>query len=158
MHNTGFSLLEVLVIICISTILATIGMQQWRSLQLRNELITSTQQLAYFLNEVQVIAYTHNETYNLYLFSSPWCLTITKGDRPSSCYQGELQFINSNNSVVISGFTDKKTISFWGRRNMAQTTSFQLQNSIGISKVFVSFRGRIRFCSHNNYLAGLPPC
>lgn len=158
MQNEGFSILEVLVVICICTILAAIGIQHWKSLQLRNELITTTQQLAYFLNEVQVKAYTQNDTYNLYLFLSPWCLTVTQAERPITCNQGILQFNKPNNSVVISGLTDKKTISFWGRRNMAQTTSFQLQNDIGISKVFISFRGRIRSCSQNNYLAGLPPC
>lgn len=158
MQNAGFSLIEVLVIICISTILAAIGIQQWKSLQLRNELIVTTQQLAYFLNEVEVMAYTHNDTYNLHLFSSPWCLAVTKEERPNSCEQGLLKFNKPYDSVVINGLTDKKTISFWGRRNMAQTMSFQLKNDIGITKVIISFRGRIRFCSKNNFLAGLPQC
>lgn len=158
MQDLGFSLLELLAIICISAILATIGIHNWKALQLRNELVSTTEKLAYFLNEVQFKAYTTNNTYNLHLFSSPWCLTITQGDRPDSCDHGELQFIKPNNSVVINGLTDKKIISFWGRRNMAQTVSFQLKNDIGMSKVFISFRGRIRFCSQNNYLAGLPAC
>lgn len=158
MQNLGFSLLEILAIICISGILTAIGVQNWKTMQLRNELVSTTQQLAYFLNEVQVKAYTDNATYNLYLFSSPWCLTITQGDRPISCLQGKLQFFKPDNSVVISGLTEKKIISFWGRRNMAQTASFQLKNDIGISRVFISFRGRIRFCSQNNYLTSMPRC
>lgn len=158
MQNMGFSLLEILVIICISAILAAIGLENWKAMKLRNELVTTTQQLAYFLNEVQVKAYADNATYNLYLFSSPWCLTIMQGERPVSCRQGKLQFFKPDNSVVISGLTEKKTISFWGRRNMVQTASFKLKNDIGISKIFISFRGRIRFCSQNNYLTSLPPC
>lgn len=158
MQSAGFSLIEVLVFICITTILATIGIQQWKSLQLRNELILTTQQLAYFLNEVQVMAYTHNDTYNLYHFSSPWCLAVTKEERPNNCEQGLLKFNKPYASVVINGLTDKKTISFWGRRNMAQTMSFRLKNDMGMTKVIISFRGRIRFCSQNNFLAGLPQC
>jgi prepilin peptidase dependent protein A len=158
MQNSGFSLLELLVIICISAIMISIGISHWKALHLRNELMTTTKQLAYFLNEAQFKAYTNNKTYNIYLFLSPWCLSISEGERPTTCNQGEFQFIKPNNSVTISGLTDKKTLAFWGRRNMAQTASFQLKNETGETKVLISFRGRVRFCHQKSYLSGLPPC
>ena len=60
MQNGGFSLLELLLVICIAAILASIGIQHWRDLQLRNELLTTTKQLAYFLEEAQAKAYNTN--------------------------------------------------------------------------------------------------
>lgn len=158
MHTQGFSLLELLIIIGISSIVATVGIHHWKAIVLRNELVSTTQQLAYFLNEVQVKAYTENQNYKLFVFSSPWCLTITSEERPASCKQGELHFIKPNNSVEITGLTEKKLIYFWGRRNMAQSFSLELSNEVGKSKVFVSYRGRIRFCQLNSYLPSLPPC
>lgn len=158
MHDQGFSLLELLIIIGISSILATVGVHHWKVIERRNELVSTTQQLANFLKEVQVKAYTENQNYKLFVFSSPWCLTITSEERPASCKQGELQFIKPNNSVEISGLTEKKLIYFWGRRNMAQSFSLELSNEIGKSKVIISYRGRIRFCLLNGYLPSLPPC
>lgn len=156
-NQAGFSLLELLVVICISAILATVGISHWRDLKLRNELMTTTKQLAYFLNEVQVDAYIRNRNYNLYFFRSPWCLTVTQGERPLLC-EGRFRFIKPDNTIVIDGFTEKTSFSFWGRRNFAQNTSFQLKNKIGTSKVIISRRGRIRICSSNSYLAGIPAC
>lgn len=158
MQNFGFSLLELLIVICISAICAAIGMQQWKEIQLRNELVSTTHQLAYFLNEVQVKANTENKNYSLHLFLSPWCLTITSGEPPTSCQNGLLQFIKSNNSVEIKLLNEQKIITFWGRRNMAQTGSFELSNAIGTTRVLISFRGRIRFCRINSYLPSLPAC
>lgn len=158
MQNSGFSLLELIVVVGICAIFASIGVTQWKTLQLKEELLTTTKQLTHFFNEVQINAYTYNHTYHFYLFSSPWCLVASKGDKPNSCMEGELRYIKPNNSVEISGLTSKKIISFWGRRNMAQTASLKLHNQIGETKIFISFRGRVRFCYEQGYLSGMPPC
>ncbi|MDF7666266.1 prepilin-type N-terminal cleavage/methylation domain-containing protein [Orbaceae bacterium ESL0727] len=155
--QAGFSLLELLIVICITAMLAAMGISQWRDNKLRHELTFTTQQLAYFLNEAQVDAYINNRTYNLYLFTSPWCLMMSEGDRPPSC-NGPFRFTKPYDSVTITGLTEKKTISFWGRRNLAQTASLQLKNTQGHSKVIISRRGRIRICSQNSYLTGMPAC
>ncbi|QYN47243.1 prepilin-type N-terminal cleavage/methylation domain-containing protein [Gilliamella sp. ESL0405] len=158
MQNLGFSLIELLIVVCISAILASVGINHWQAQKLRNELEITTKQLASFLSEVQVKAYTNNDNYYLYLFVSPWCISITQGEKPQSCHQGLLQFIKPDNSVVISGLNDNQSATFWGRRNMAKNISFELSNRIGTSKIFVSSQGRIRFCRKSSYLTGLPPC
>jgi prepilin peptidase dependent protein A len=159
MQNGGFSLLELLFVICISAILASIGIQHWKNLQLRNELTATTKQLAYFLEEVQTKAYNDNENIHVYYFLSPWCLSVSnKGEKPASCQDGISYFIKPDNSVELSGLADKKVISFWGRKNMAQTSTFQLNNAIGTTQIIISYRGRIRFCKKNSYLPGLPRC
>lgn len=157
MPNAGFSLLELLISICLMAILASVSIAFWNETKWRNELATTTEQLVYFLNEIQMVAHTQNSTYHLYLFDSPWCLLATKDEKPTAC-QGDLSFMKPYASVDITEFTDKKIVSFWGKRNMAQTSHFQLQNEIGISKVIISFRGRIRGCSQNTYLSGIPKC
>ncbi len=158
MQNSGFSLIELLFVICIGAILASIGVQHWQELQLRNELTATTKQLAYFLEEVQTKAYNANENIHVYYFLSPWCLSISKDEKPPTCQEGSSYFIKPNNSVELSDLSDKKVISFWGRKNMAQTGTFELHNAIGTTQIIISYRGRIRFCKKNSYLPGLPRC
>ncbi|MWN06369.1 MULTISPECIES: prepilin-type N-terminal cleavage/methylation domain-containing protein [Gilliamella] len=158
MQDLGFSLLELLITICISAILAAIGIQHWKEQQLRNELASTTKQLAYFIYEVQIKASSKNENYIIHQFTSPWCITITHDEKPTSCSEGVLYFMKPDNSVEISELSNNKNALIVGRRNLAQTMSFQLQNEIGTSKVLVSLLGRIRFCAENTYIAGLPPC
>ncbi|MDF7670196.1 prepilin-type N-terminal cleavage/methylation domain-containing protein [Orbaceae bacterium ESL0721] len=155
--QSGFSLLELMVIIAICAILAVFTTTQWQAVKRRNELVTTTEQLAYFLNEAQVDAYLYNRTYHLYLYSSPWCLAIIEGERSPTC-QGRFRFTPPHKSVTISGLTEKKVISFWGKNNQSQTASLQLKNSAGTSKILISLRGRIRICSFNSALTGMQPC
>ncbi|OCG15289.1 hypothetical protein A9G29_09495 [Gilliamella sp. Fer2-1] len=158
MHDLGFSLLELLITVCISAILASIGIEHWKEQQLQNELASTTKQLAYFIYEAQIKASSKNENYIIHQFSSPWCISITKADKPPACSEGILYFIKPNNSVQISELSNNKSAFILGRRNMAQTMSFQLKNKIGASRIFVSLFGRIRFCAENSYIASLPPC
>jgi prepilin-type N-terminal cleavage/methylation domain-containing protein len=158
MHDLGFSLLELLITVCISAILAYIGIEHWKEQQLQNELASTTKQLAYFIYEAQIKASSKNENYIIHQFSSPWCISITKADKPPACSESILYFIKPNNSVQISELSNNKSAFILGRRNMAQTMSFQLKNKIGTSRIFVSLFGRIRFCAENSYIASLPPC
>lgn len=158
MQNWGFSLLELLITICISAILVTIGVEHWKEQQLRNELAYTTKQLAYFLYEVQIKASIKNENYIIHQFTSPWCIAITNDEKPTSCSEGVLYFIKPDNSVEISELLNNKNAFILGRRNLAQTMSFQLKNKIGTSRIFISLFGRIRFCAENSYITGLPPC
>ncbi|OCG64815.1 hypothetical protein A9G39_10530 [Gilliamella sp. Imp1-6] len=158
MQNLGVSLLELLITICISAILVTIGVEHWKEQQLRNELAYTTKQLAYFLYQAQMKASFRNENYIIYQFTSPWCIAITNDEKPTSCNEGVLYFIKPDNSVEISELLNNKSALILGRRNLAQPKSFQLKNKIGTSRIFISLFGRIRFCAENSYITGIPPC
>lgn len=157
MPAMGFSLFELLITILILSIVTALGFFHWGDIKLRHELIESTKQLTYFLNEVQVDAYLTNQNYYLYVFSAPWCLAVTAREKPQSC-QGTYRFTLPYNSITIESGTENKGTIFWGQRNMAQTATFRLKNSIGMTKVIISYRGRIRMCAFNSHLSGIPSC
>ena len=138
MQNGGFSLLELLLMICIAAILASIGIQHWKDLQLRNELFTTTKQLAFFLEEVQTKAYHANENVHVYYFLTPWCLSVSKGERPATCQEGTAYFMKTNNSVELSDLTDKKNISFCVRQKMAPTGTIELHKAISTTQLIIS--------------------
>ncbi|WP_392560302.1 prepilin-type N-terminal cleavage/methylation domain-containing protein [Orbus mooreae] len=156
MNSFGFSLLELLIVIAISAILASIGVSSWRDIQLRSELSGTTFELIAFLNEVKVNANIHNINHFVYLLqngASNWCLAVTLKNKPTDC-QTKFQFISTNN-IEISGLTTQSTLIFYGQRSMAQATTIRLKNSIGESRIIVSNKGRVRYCSYNTYLTSV---
>lgn len=157
----GFSLLELLVVIAIIAIVSSVSLHSWQTVQQRLQLSSATQQLLAFLNQVQAEANWRNKTNTLHLFTqtaySPWCIAVTTEVRPNTC-DTPLRFLQPDSSINISGLTALSTLAFYGRRDMAQTGTIRLANQIGQTRVIVSTRGRIRYCSYNLYLNGIPKC
>ncbi|QIQ21713.1 prepilin-type N-terminal cleavage/methylation domain-containing protein [Zophobihabitans entericus] len=157
----GFSLLELLFVISVIGVLSAIGLHGWQTIQQRAQLSSATMQLLAFIKEVQDDANWRNQTNTLHLFIgskfTPWCLAVTEESRPVSC-DTRLRFIQPDPSVEITGFTEISTLAFYGKREMAQTGTIRLENSLGQTRVIVSTRGRIRYCAYNFYLSGFPKC
>lgn len=160
MLSPGFSLFELLIAITISAILTFSGVRGWRDYHLRNELSNTTFELIAFFNEVKMDANLHNINHSIHLFETNktnWCLAVTPKDRPDTC-QTKFHFSSSTTNVEIVGFSSKATFIFYGRRSMAQSMTIRLKNSIGESRIIISARGRIRYCSYQTFLAGYPLC
>lgn len=160
MDSSGFSLLELLMVIFISTMLVVYGINSWNDTKYRTELVNTTYELMAFLNEVKLDADIHNINYSIYLFQNNitnWCLAVSSEERPMSC-QTKYTFVPRANQISINEFTLLPILTFYGRRSKAQATTIYLKNQIGESRIIVSSQGRIRYCSYHTYLAGLPRC
>lgn len=160
MNSMGFSLLELLVVIVIGAIIASIGIGGWQDIRLRNELSNTTLQLIRFFNEIKVDANSHNINHTIHLinsFPSSWCLAVTPIARPTDC-QTSFRFIPNTQNIDILGLKIDSTLAFYGRRSTAQSGTVRLKNAIGESRIIISTRGRIRYCSYQTYLAGFPKC
>ncbi|WP_147405407.1 hypothetical protein [Orbus hercynius] len=160
MKFTGFSLLEILVVILMTSILSVGGISSWRDLRDRNELLTVTLALTSFLNEVKSDANRHNDNLTVYVIRShslPWCIAVSRHHRPADC-QTKLRFIPDHKQVDLIGLTTDSALIFYGRHNSATPTSIRLSNRIGNSQIIISMPGRIRYCSYQTYLSGFSPC
>ncbi|XKM12602.1 prepilin-type N-terminal cleavage/methylation domain-containing protein [Orbaceae bacterium ac157xtp] len=159
MNSKGFSLLELLVVILITAILASIGISNWNDIKQRNELTDITMNLIRFLNEVKTEANLTNSNLSLFLVTkadNEWCIAVTNKEIPTDCLT-KFHFYG-NKKITINGLTNATKISFYGRRNNAESGTIELTNSIGTTKIIVSTRERIRYCSNNVFLAGFVEC
>lgn len=160
MNSSGFSLLELLFVVTICSILATLGLSSWRDLQDRNELATGTLGVLQFLTEVKFDANLYNYNQNIYFIKSvseDWCIVATSNSEPDDC-NGYLRFIFNYKNIELIGLKPNAMITFYGRRNMAKATTIRFKNRIGESRIIISVQGRIRYCSYRTYLAGFPLC
>lgn len=163
--QAGFSLLEIMFVVLIMAIVIAVSNSIWNGMQQRQLLSQATIQLATFLNEVQNRARRQNK--NLYLYylkpssqQANWCLTVSEQElaAPINCAVGLMQFTQSTAAIRLSEPKSQAKLAFYGRRDLAQTATLILSSSAGQSRVIISQRGRIRYCSDNGKLNGLPTC
>lgn len=160
MHHQGYSLFELLLVIALSSILFMLVIINWRDLQLRRELTDSTLELVAFFNRVKLNANVYNNNLAMYVVKKNnlnWQLVVMDNDQDDHG-QPLLYFTPEIKQVEIVNSSDEPLVIFHGRRSMAQPITVKLQNELGRTHIIVSKRGRIRYCSLNINLAGLPKC
>lgn len=159
MNLDGFSLLELLIVMIITTILSSIGISSWRDMQNRNQLSVVTQGVIEFLNKIRLDANFYNENYHIYFIQQDaenWCLA-TNNLVLNPC-QTTLSFIPKYKQIKLIGLSAQPAIIFYGRRSTAKAVTIRLQNRIGESRIIISVPGRIRYCSYRTYLTGFAKC
>jgi len=160
MNSSGFSLLELLIVIIITAILALVGTSSWRDLQARSELSSITHGMIQFLVEVKTDADFYNYNQSIYILKQSeheWCLVANEKSKPVSC-QMKFSFIIKNKFIDLIGLTTDPALIFYGRRSAAKAATIRLKNRIGESRIIISVPGRIRYCSYNTYLTGFHQC
>ncbi|WP_392559498.1 prepilin-type N-terminal cleavage/methylation domain-containing protein [Orbus mooreae] len=161
MNSSAFSLLELLIVIAICSILATIGLASWRDLQDRNELSVVTLGVLQFLNEVKLVANHYNHNQSVYFVKKShqeWCIVASEADLSASDCEYRLRFVVQNKHVELTGLSTNAQLIFYGRRNTAKAVTIKLKNRVGESRIIISVPGRIRYCSYQTYLSGFTPC
>ncbi|WP_392562756.1 prepilin-type N-terminal cleavage/methylation domain-containing protein [Orbus sturtevantii] len=160
MNSSGFSLLELLIVIIIMSIVAVVGVGSWRDLQARSELSSVTRGVMQFLNAVKIDANLYNYNQSIYLLKKSeydWCLVASEKNKPASC-QTKFNFIPKTGFIELGGLKADAPLVFYGRRNSAKAATIRLKNKIGESRIIISLPGRIRYCSYDTYLAGFHQC
>lgn len=160
-NSAAFSLLELLIVIAISSILATIGIASWQDLQDRNELSGVTFGILQFLNEVKMEANHHNDNQSIYfvkLNNQEWCLVANKESLPQDDCNAYHRFISTYKNIQLSGLKNDSPLIFYGRNNTAKAGTIRLNNRIGETQIIISVPGRVRSCSYRTYLAGFRAC
>jgi prepilin peptidase dependent protein A len=157
----GFTLIELVIAMAMLAIVSTTGISYWQNIKQRSELKATTLLLARFMHQVYAEANWRNKTMIVWIIKKDqsWCV-VTSDDHilPTDCDLAILSFTPISFSVQATGLTEENPIVFYGKRGMAQAGTIQLNNNQGIAKIIVSWRGRIRYCSQNIFLMGIPQC
>ncbi|MCO6524431.1 MAG: prepilin-type N-terminal cleavage/methylation domain-containing protein [Candidatus Schmidhempelia sp.] len=160
-HSQGFTLIELVVAMGVFAIISTTGITYWQNIKQRTELKTTTLLLSRFIYQIAAEANWQNKNMTVWLIKQElsWCIKATEDNfPPSDCDLASLSFRPMSSSVQATGLTEENPILFYGKRGMAQAGTIQLSNNQGITKIIVSWRGRIRYCSQNIFLMGIPQC
>lgn len=160
MYHNGYSLLELLIVIAISSIMVMMTITNWHDMRLQNELANGTLELVTFFNQVKSdanIFNRNNAIYIAYKNQQEWQLIVVDNEQADYTHP-YFKFIGKTQHVDIVEVNVEPILIFHGRRSMAQPATIKLKNALGESRIIVSTRGRIRFCSMNVYLAGFPKC
>lgn len=142
--ETGFSLLELLLVLALISVLSLTGGRTLYWLQDRWALWQTSQQLTQFLSHLRSEANGRNCHAILQLVQDMQgdyimtCSTLNK-----TCYpQSSRQFRPLYNGVVIEQMTEG--LGFYGEINAARNGTIWLKNAAGRYKIMLSVWGRIR--------------
>lgn len=153
----GFSLLEIMIIMLITTILSATGIESLQRWHQQQHLIQSAQQTRQFLERIRNDANWHNRNHYLWMIQTEqtWCLSSTlQSDPPlQQCDPSTpWQLTNPWPEIHISDIS--QNIAFYGLRNTALGGHITLQSPAGTVKIIISTWGRIRSCRSEGNL----PC
>ncbi|PIJ49076.1 hypothetical protein BL250_17045 [Erwinia sp. OLTSP20] len=141
----GFSLPEMMIVVLITSVLASGGMQGWQRWQQQWHLQDSASQLRHFLLQLRDAAGWYNADAIIHVQAGAgWCLqSVRRHD-----FSSELRLCAPWRDVHLQAVS--AGVGFYGRRDVARPGSFTLHNAAGALRVVVASRGRIRICPLND--------
>jgi prepilin peptidase dependent protein A len=144
--QSGFSLIEMMVVMVIVAMLSAGGVYGWQQWQQQQRLRITTQQIRHLLEQLRGDANWNNRDHLLAVKRSgkSWCLgskLIAEGGCNASHRWSLLQpFADVDITDTTSG------MGFYGLKNTAWPGHITLQSSAGKWLVILSTQGRIRVC------------
>lgn len=147
---SGFTLLEMVVVIALVAVLSMGSWQGWQRWQQLQQLNDSARQVQRLLIRIRTDAWWHNTDRSVWLMSGdPWCMgsgTVVKNcDAPA-----RLQLLAPWPDVSVSALTSE--MRFYGRKNTARPGSIVIVSPSGERRIIVSSRGRVRICPQSETL------
>lgn len=184
-RRAGFSLVEVVVVMAIIGILATLSVPSFSAMFARSKLRSASEQLRSDINLARGEAVKRNTiirmNFTVTAGGTPWCYGLRAGDASCDCTvtdassanfcfldrsDGGVALSSVTNSAQFSGVTFENTpfttssLSFSPVRPSLRAASATLSaTSISASlRIVASGMGRVRFCSPSATLSGYPAC
>lgn len=147
MTMSGFTLLEMMMVIALVAVLSTGSWQGWQRWQQRQQLDDSARQVQRLLMRIRSDAWWHNAARLIWFKpGEPWCLG--SGPVPEICgTPARLRLLAPWSGVSVRSLT--ADIGFYGQMNTARPGSIVIANGSGIRRIIVSSRGRVRICQHS---------
>lgn len=151
------TLMEIMLVLILIAASALWSLHSWREHQQSVQLEQQAQRLRLYLTEVQSSAYRHNQTRILWVIDGlDGCVgSYAKPEQCLPAMPGVFQLTAPD--ISIKAYSEK-TMGFYGLRNMAQAGHISLQNQVGVVRVILSARGRLRLCSEKQSMGGIVPC
>lgn len=142
-RTSGFTLLELLVVMVIATTLILGGVMGWRHWQQQQRLNASARQIQLFLLRLRNDANGHNQQILLWQISGqPWCLG---GGPKTTCGHKQRRTLTASwEEIGLLSVTEG--MGFYGRRNVAKPGRIVIASEAGERHIIVSSRARVRIC------------
>lgn len=171
-RGRGFTLIELMVTICIVLILVTLGAPSYTTWLQQTRLKSSAQQLSLFLRQAQLIAYESHQSVFVRFFSLPDCAIVSYDpqcpcDPQSACgllhSQGRAIFtrhISLQEAKFGGAFAPTDTARFTGGSGLASGGAGSIHLTTGERNIAVilSPLGRIRWCTPEPAWPGVSSC
>ncbi|HGJ5873930.1 MAG TPA: prepilin-type N-terminal cleavage/methylation domain-containing protein [Arsenophonus apicola] len=159
MRQQGFTVLEIIIAIAITALIAVVSIKGWRNYQHKIHLIIVTQKVAAFIARHQMQAAYLNQERKLIIKTdktSNWMLIVTIKGKKDSQPSKEMKLINRHNEIVLQNYSRVSTLLL-GKRGTALPTTLRFSNHSEDILIIISALGRVRLCSHQR-LGGIARC
>lgn len=142
---SGFTLLEMMVVVTLISLLSLGGWRSWNNWQQQQQLNESAQQIQRLLQRIRSDANWHNVVRLLWLKSGArWCLG--SGREPERCRPGMRHILLAPHPGVRVREITAGT-GFYGKNSVAHAGRIVISSAAGERRVILSARGRVRICA-----------
>ncbi len=157
-RQQGMTLPELLLVILLLGTFAFSSSHSWHNYQQSLRLEASAYQLLAFLTQLQSEANWYNSKISLWReqYQTTWCIGRIPLAQECKVQDADI-FISPYDDILLSDFSFNK-MTFSGKHNTATSGHITLANSSGKITVFLTAYGRLRLCSKNIQLTGIPKC
>lgn len=164
----GMSLIELLIVICITSILSVSAVPSFQAWLERNDFKYFASQLANAAKQARIYALTRKRPFYLITkFENANCVIISDDEDCTCstyqhCAQNDAAYweLPAKWNAKLTTLNEKdKTVAFnqQGTLNFGSATTFKLSSDHFAAKVTISSLGRVKLCSEQ-HIIGIPPC
>lgn len=145
---SGFTLLEMMVVMLLVSSMALYGLHGFRQQRMALQLEQAGQALLIFLQQAQRRAFAENSTVQIEVDAEQRSVKVQNTSR---------KYVPSSSDIAVASQLTKNA-GFYGVRNNALAGHIELSNPVGTVSVIWSAQGRLRLCAQPQRLLGIPSC
>lgn len=153
--QSGFTLIEILIVLFICSFITLSGLYQWRQLVERHRLIDAARQVSEFIYSQMVEGgyLNRHQILSIKVGKIDWQLSI----RDANSHQEISKITAEKHQGVELSKASRTSIQLYGKQGTSRAFSIELKNQYANVIVYVSALGRVRACSANK-MVGISAC